>query len=677
MTRPIVNHPSGPPHQGDRAAIDAAAQSLATDPVLAERQARAVLSRLPNDPRGVLILASARRRQGDCQAALALLEPLAKAYPKAAHTQYELGLSLAGLGRTDRAVSALRQAVALKRDMADAWRALGDQLFLAGDAEGAEAGYAEYRRAAITDPRLKEAADALFHSAFGQAEHLLRQRLTADPNDTAALRMLAEAYLRQSRSADAEILLAHCLALDPGLDDARFSYANALFQQQKAVPALAQIERLLAERPDEPAYRNLAAACLGLVGEHDRVNSLYEGLLADYGKQPRIWLNYGHALRTVGRQAEAVAAYKRCIALAPGLGEAYWSLANLKVASFTPDEEASMARHLARPDIPADDRLHLHFALGKALEDRGDYAASFEHYAQGAKLRRAQIRYDADQTTRHVERSKAVFTADFFAARTGGGFSSDEPIFIVGLPRSGSTLVEQILASHSAVEGTMELPDIGFIAQELGWSESGEADSPYPASPYPACLAALDDARRADLGRAYLDATRIHRKLGRPFFIDKMPNNFHHLGLIQLILPGSKIIDVRRHPIASGFSAFKQHFARGQNFSYDLTDIGRYYRDYVALLSHFDDVLPNRIHRVSYERLVEDTETEVRQLLEYCNLPFEEGCLKFYQNDRAVRTVSSEQVRRPISREGLNQWRHYEPWLGPLSDALGSIADSV
>ncbi len=669
MTRRVVDHLSAITVADPRAAIDEAARVLATDPSMAERQARAVLNRLPGDPRALLILASARRRQGDCDAALAILEPLAKAYPRAAHTQYELGLSRAGLGQTAGAIPALRQAVALKPDMADAWRALGELLFLAGDAQGAEAAFAEYGRASVTDPRLGEAADALFQGRLDRAERCLRRHLTAEPADTTALRLLAEVFVRQMRSADAEILLAHCLELDPGLDDVRFSYANALFQQQKAARAVPHVELLLAAKPRDPAYRNLLAACLALVGEYERVNGLYEGLLAEYGKQPKIWLNYGHALRTVGRQAEAVAAYKRCIALAPGLGEAYWSLANLKVASFTTEEEAAMLRQVARPDISPDDRLHLHFALGKALEDRGDYAASFEHYARGAKMRRGQIRYDADRTTRHVERSRALFTPEFFAARAGGGCVSDEPIFIVGLPRSGSTLVEQILASHSAVEGTMELPDIGFIAKDLGWSESGDSTRPYPES-----LAGLDDARRSELGRAYLDATRVHRKLGRPFFIDKMPNNFHHLGLVHLILPGAKIIDIRRGPMASCFSAFKQHFARGQNFSYDLTELGRYYRDYVDLMSHFDAVLPNRVHRISYENLIENTEGEIRKLLDYCGLPFEEGCLAFHENDRAVRTVSSEQVRRPISRAGLNQWRHYEPWLAPLRAALGLAA---
>jgi hypothetical protein len=349
--------------------------------------------------------------------------------------------------------------------------------------------------------------------------------------------------------------------------------------------------------------------------------------------------------------------------LAPGLGDAYWSLANLKVASFSAAEEAAMQAQAARDDLSTDDRLHLHYALGKAFEDRGDYAASFENYASGARLRREAIAYSADEGHAQMLRSKRVFTPSLFADHEGQGHPSDEPIFILGLPRSGSTLIEQILASHSAVEGTMELPYIGLIALSLGARGAGD--------PYPEAMATLDAGALARLGESFTDSAGQHRKLGKPFFIDKMPNNFSHIGLIQLILPKAKIIDARRHPLGVCFSAFKQHFAQGQNFTYDLGDLGRFYRDYVELMAHFDTVLPGRIHRVIYEDLVEDTETQVRRLLDYCGLPFEEGCLRFYENTRAVRTVSSEQVRRPIFRGGLDQWRHYEPWLGPLKAALG------
>ena len=644
------------------ATIARAAALLATDPTEAARLAEGLFRLAPNDPRVLLILGSARRRMGNPQAAKAVLAPLAKAYPRAANTQYELGLTLAELDEPAQATTALKQATAVNRDLADAWRVLGDLAFKAGDTASADSAYAQHRRASITDPDLRGAAEAIFAGRLAEAEDVLRARLSRHLADATATRMLGELYLRRARYGDAEVLFARCLELDPAHDGARFSYADALFRQQKAPQAIAEVEPLLARAPKDPAYLNLYAACLALVGEDARVVALYEGLLADYPRQPRLWLNYGHNLRAVGRREDAVVAYQKSLELAPGLGDAYWSLANLKVAAFTAADEAAMAAALARPDLTTDDRLHLHYALGKALEDRGDAAASFGHYAEGAALRRAETPYDPDATTAYVRRTEALFTPEFLAARAGAGSASNAPIFIVGLPRSGSTLVEQILASHSQVEGTMELPDIGFIARTFG-------------DAYPEALGELSGPTLAALGAGYVAATAVHRKLGRPFFIDKMPNNFLHLGLILLILPHARIIDARRHPMGSGFSAFKQHFAQGQSFSYDLADLGRYYRDYVELMAHFEAVRPGRVHRLIYEDLIEDTETEVARLLDYCGLPFEPACLKFYENSRTVRTVSSEQVRRPIFRGGLDQWRAYEPWLGPLKAALGPALD--
>jgi hypothetical protein len=367
-------------------------------------------------------------------------------------------------------------------------------------------------------------------------------------------------------------------------------------------------------------------------------------------------------LRTVGRREDAAAAYRRGITLDPALGEAYLGLANLQTP-LTASEAAAMGREVERPDLAPRDRAYLSFALGRALEASGDAAGAFASYARGAALRRAETPYEARAFTTYVQTSISVFSADFFAARRDFGAEADDPIFIVGLHRSGSTLIEQILASHSEVEGTMELPDVGLIARDLGWSTAG-AD-------YPACLADLSREAADALGRRFIEATRPQRRLGRRFFVDKMPNNFQHLGLIQLMLPRARIIDARRHPCGACVSAFKQHFADAQAFTYDLGDLGRYYRDYVALMDHFDAVLPGRVHRVIYEDMVEDTEGEVRRLLAHCGLSFEPACLAFHENDRAVRTVSSEQVRRPINREGLDQWRRFEPWLGPLKDALG------
>ena len=641
-------------------ALERATALLVDKPLLARRQAEEILRVVPGDPRALLIVGAAHRMGGDPRGGRDVLEPLAAAQPRAASVHYELGQCLAALGEADKAIAALRRATALKPGMPEAWRALGDQLTLIGDAPSADAAYAQHIRASVHDPLLMQAAVALCEDRLGIAEHLLRDHLKRNPTDVAALRMLAELGTRLGRYGEAEAMLARCLELAPSFDGARHNYAIVLYRQQKSTEAIPHIEALLAKSPRDPGYRNLMAAALGLVGEYGRAIAIYEDVLGEYPNQPKIWLAYGHALRTAGRRGDAVAAYQRSIAMAPRLGEAYWSLANLKTERFTPREEAAMRERLDDPELDLEDRLHLHFALGKALEDRGEFADSFAQYANGAALRRSETPYDAARTTEDTRLSQALFTRDFFASRGEGGAPSAAPIFIVGLPRSGSTLIEQILSSHSAVEGTMELPDLPRIARALG------VDGDYFVR-----LAAMTAKERTMLGEEFLAAARVHRKLGRPFFIDKMPNNCRHVGLIDLILPHAKIIDARRHPMAACFSAFKQLFARGQGFSYDLDDVGRYYLDYVTLMNHFDAVRPGRVHRVIYEDMVDDMETEVRRLLDHCGLPFEAGCLRFHETERPVRTASSEQVRLPLYREGLDHWRNFEPWLGPLKAALG------
>jgi tetratricopeptide (TPR) repeat protein len=444
-----------------------------------------------------------------------------------------------------------------------------------------------------------------------------------------------------------------------------------LNRQNKAVELNRETDLLLQAEPANPAFRVLKAAALARIGEFDAAIAIYEAVLKAFPDHVKVWLSRGHALKSAGRNAESVGAYSRAIDLMPSFGEAWWSLANLKTYRFTPEQVSAMRVQLGRADLSHEDRLHLEFALGKALEDAGDWAGSFDHYAEGNRLRRHELSYDAADLGGLVERSKALFTREFFAARAGQGDAAADPIFVVGLPRSGSTLIEQILASHSAVEGTQELAEIVAMARGLGQGRP-HGDAPL----YPGVLADLDPERLRALGAEYLERTRIQRKTDRPLFIDKMPNNFAHIGLISLILPNAKIIDARRHPMAVGFSAYKQHFAAGQNFSYDLEELGLYYRAYVELMDHVDQVLPGRVHRVIYERVVEDTEGEVRRLLDYCGLPFEPACLRFYENDRAVRTASSEQVRRPIFRDAVEHWRNYEPWLGPLKAALGPVLDS-
>jgi tetratricopeptide (TPR) repeat protein len=449
-----------------------------------------------------------------------------------------------------------------------------------------------------------------------------------------------------------------------------------LSRQNKSREALTQVDLVLATEPENPNYRNLKATVLVGIGEYHQAIDLYTRILAEYPNQAKIWLSFGHVLKTAGRLEESIRAYRKSLELAPHLGEAYWSLANLKTYRIEGADIEAMLAQLARANTSTDDRLHLHFALGKAYEDEAQFETSFEHYERGNHLRRSQLHYSAADNTSLVQRSRALYTREFFGTRRGAGCQAPDPIFIVGLPRAGSTLLEQILSSHSLVEGTMELYDMISLARSLGDSVERSGPGEHAVTTYPEVLATMSLDGLRELGERYLERTRIQRKTDAPFFIDKMPNNWLHVGLIQLILPNARIIDARRHPLGCCFSAFKQHFARGQSFSYSLEDVGGYYRDYVELMAHFDTVLPGRVHRVLYESMIEDTAAEVRRLLDYCGLPFEEQCLRFYENERAVRTASSEQVRRPIFRDGLEQWRHFEPWLAPLRTALGPVLES-
>jgi predicted Zn-dependent protease len=649
-------------------ALSHARRLLEGNPVLAAEQAAEILKAVPNHPLATLLLGVARRMNGDAASAVAILERLAARKPNWAAVQYELGVALIEVPSRDAALAALRRAVALQPDMPDAWRDIGDQLTLLGDKGGADAAYARHIRASTKDPRLMAAAHALCDNKIGQAELSLREHLKKHPTDVAAIRMFAEVAGRLGRYQDAENLLIRCLELAPGFNAARYNYAMALYRQNKSIAALQQIDRLTASEPRNSGYRNLKAVVLANIGDYQESLEIYADVLEKHPEQSRIWMSYGHALATAGRQADSIAAYRRCIALAPTLGEAYFSLANLKTFRFDAAEVQQMQTYVARGDLADADRTHFHFAIGKALEDSRSFAESLEHYAAGNKLRRVVVDWDPAEITTLVRRSKALFTKEFFAAREEFGSPDRAPIFIVGLPRAGSTLLEQILASHSSVEGTMELPDIMSMAAKLGGKRvAGEEWA------YPNVLANLSAAESCALGEQYIEQTRIQRKTKKPFFIDKMPNNFLHIGLIRLALPRARIIDARRHPMACCFSVFKQYFAQGQRYSYSFEHLAQFYRDYVDLMAHFDAVVPGAIHRVIYERMVQDTEGEVRRLLEYCGLPFEPATLSFYQNDRAVRTASAQQVRQPIFREGLDQWRNYEPWLEPLQQALGDV----
>lgn len=522
-------------------------------------------------------------------------------------------------------------------------------------------------------PEVISAAAAMQRGEIAVAERLLRKRLRDAPADVVAIRMLAEVAGRIGRYGDAERLLARALELAPDFDAARANYVTVLHRQSKFAAAHAEADRLIARDPKDVGHLAVKAAVLVRTGDYEAALAAYEAILARHPEEAKLWVSYGHVLKTVGRRDKSIAAYRRATKAAPTLGDAWWSLANLKTVRLDAHDIAAMTAALSQTTRP-EDQYHLHFALGKAFEDAHQWATSFEHYAIGNAMRRAELSYDPEQSTAHLAATRALMTSKAFSARLGTGHPACDPIFIVGLPRSGSTLIEQILASHSQVEGTMELPDIGSISADL----SGRHDAPkgQPSSSYLEKLLTLSPEDLAALGSRYLDGTRIQRKTKRPLFIDKMPNNFAHIGLIHLILPNAKIIDARRAAMATGFSAFKQHFSRGQGFTYDLTELGRYYRDYVAMMAHYDDVLPGRIHRVQHEKLVANPEVEIALLLAHCDLPFESGCLNFHTNERSVRTASSEQVRRPLSDEGIDHWRHYQPWLGPLAVALEGLADA-
>jgi tetratricopeptide (TPR) repeat protein len=650
-------------------ALEHTQRLLTSEPRLAAEQATEILKAAPGHPLASLLLGVALRRAGDPAASQSVLEPLAQSQPNWAAVHHELGLTLGVRRNGDGAVAALRRAVSLKPEMPDAWRALGDHLTAIGDATGADEAYAQHIKFSTRDPRLMEAAAALCENRIPVAESLLRAHLKQHPTDVPAMRMLAEVAARLHRYADAEVLLERALELAPSFVPARHNYAVILHRARKPGAAWIQIQKLLEADPHNPSYRTLKAALASSIGDFEEALQLYAGVLEEYPHNARVWMSYGHSLKTANRQADCVQTYRKSIELAPQLGEAYWSLANLKTFKFQPVDIEAMQAQLTRDSLSPEDRFHFHFALGKAFEDAGQFADSFKHYEEGNRLRRQIVGYDAQWNTELMQRAKALFTPEFFAARAGQGASAPDPIFIVGLPRSGSTLLEQILSSHPLVEGTMELADIPNIVKKLGGSAT-RGKSTYPAQIEP--LEA--DALRA-LGERYLEQTRIYRRTDAPFFIDKLPNNFAHTGLIHLILPHAKIIDARRHPLGCCFSGYKQHFARGQHFTYSLDEIGRYYRDYVELMAHYDAVLPGRVHRVFYERMIEDTEGEVRRVLDYCGLPFDQRCLRFYENERAVRTASSEQVRRPIYREGVDHWVNYEPWLGPLKSALGSVLE--
>ena len=629
------------------------------------RGARSILPDAPENRDLLVIAATSQRHLQQIPEALEMLVRLERTQPRFSRLHQERGLCYVALKDAPRAIESLLLAVNINPALPASWKMLKGLYRLTGDAQNAEIAAQHVALLEALPPDVVRATSLFSDGELGLAEHVTRAFLLQHGDHPEAMRLLARIALAHDALDDAETLLEAVLALEPDYRAARYDYAETLIKRQKHQAASEQVEQLLDIDPTNAAYRTLAATAAVGLGQNEKALGIYRAML---DQAPASWdvpLWMGHALKTLGQVPQAIEAYRAAAAARPDFGDAYWSLANLKTYRFTAEEIARMRAEEASAAIAPEDRWHLCFALGKALEDRGEIAESWTWYERGNALKRAESRYRPEIIETNTRKQAEVCTREFFQARAGWGDPRPDPIFIVGLPRSGSTLIEQILASHSQVEGTQELSDIQRIVLDLQGRDPDLGDPRYPA--------ALADLTREDfrrLGERYLADTQVYRS-GRPVFIDKMPNNFRHIGLIHLMLPNARIIDARREPMACCFSNLKQLFAHGQEFTYSAEDIARYYRTYLDLMRHWDEALPGRVLRVHHEDVVDDVEASVRRLLDYCGLDFEPACVDFHANRRSVRTPSSEQVRQPIFRDGLDQWRKFEPWLGAIGTALG------
>jgi tetratricopeptide (TPR) repeat protein len=627
--------------------------------------AEALAVKVPENRDALYMIAVSQRYLNRVPEALATLERLEGHHAGFSRLFQERGHCFVAIRDAAQAIEAFITAVNINPALPASWRILQTLYRMTGQTENAEMAGAHVATLARLPPDIVTATAMFSDGELVPAEGLVRAYLLKHGNDVEAMRLLARIGLQQDVLDDAETLLEAVLTLAPDYRAARYDYATALLRRHKHQQAVAELEKLLQLDPGNRVYRTTYATAIVGLGDHERALGLYRELLVDAPRAADLHLSVAHSHKALGRQQEAIDAYHAAAAARPNYGDAYWSLANLKTYRFADDEISRMRAEEAAATTVLVDRYHLCFALGKAFEDRGEFAESYRYYETGNALKKSESRYRPEPVERNTRLQKAICTEEFFAARRDVGCDSPDPIFIVGLPRSGSTLLEQILASHSKVEGTMELADIPRMVLEL---QGREPDNENPS--YPRVLEKLTPEDFRKLGGQYLGDTRIFRT-GKPFFIDKMPNNFRHLGLIHLILPNAKIIDARRNAMACCFSNFKQLFAAGQEFTYSLEDIGRYYRTYLELMAHWDSVLPGKVLCVEHEDVVDDLEGNVRRILDFCGLEFEPQCVEFYKTERSIRTASSEQVRRPIFKEGIDQWRNFEPWLGPLKEVLG------
>ena len=627
---------------------------------------------LETDPQNVEALymsAVCQRYTANFEAALAVLTQIKVIAPEHGRAHQEEGHTYRDMGRADDALRAYSRACRFNPALEASWQGQLKILTAKDMQREAVQVQAQLERLQALPKPLIGIMDLIAQGRLLKAEEYCRQFLLKIPNHVEGMRLLADIGIRLGVLDDAEFLLESALVFEPDNMRARMDYVRALRKRQKFQQALQQAKYLLDKAPKNPQFQSIFAIESMQNGNYEDALNAFDKVLTQIPRDPTTLTSKGHLYKTRGDYDSSVSSYHAALDSQPQYGEAYYSLANLKVYPFSDGEIETMLVQESDENLSHIDRTYFSFALGKAYEDRGDFDTSFNYYERGNRLKKSQSRYDALQISADLQAQSDVCTAEFFSNRPGVGHHAADPIFIVGLPRAGSTLLEQILSSHSLVDGTLELPNIPALSQRLR-RRGRQSD----ASEYPEILGELTAEELETFGEEFISDTRIHRQ-GAPFFIDKMPNNFRHIGLINLILPNAKIIDARRHPMSCCFSGYKQLFAEGQEFSYDLTDIGRYYVDYVALMGHWDEVLPGKILRVQYEDVVADVDTQVARILDYCGLPFEEACINFHKTDRSVRTPSSEQVRQPIFKSGLAQWRNFESQLGPLKDALGAVLD--
>jgi tetratricopeptide (TPR) repeat protein len=624
-----------------------------------------LLTQAPDHRDALLFAAISLRYLSRVPDALSTLQILERHHPRFSRLYEERGHCLVVLKQAAPAIEAFLRAVNFNYALASSWRMLDGLYRMTGQSDNAGMAGSHVATLKKLPQEIVTATGLFLDGDLDVAESLIRAYLLQHGDHIEGMRLLARIGVARNVLDDPELLLAAVLERAPDYRTARREYAEVLLDLHKYQDARRELDRLLKEEPDNRLFKTLyATSCVGL-GEHERAIELYRQLLRDVPEDADLHLSIAHAQKTLGLQRESIDSYRKAAACRPTFGDAYWSLANLKTYRFSDQELSHLRAAESAPNTGAVDRYHLCFALGKALEDRGEYADSFHYYALGNALKRAESKYRSEIIENNTRQQVEVFTPEFIARHAGAGAPNPDPIFIVGLPRSGSTLLEQILASHSRVEGTQELANIQQIVGKL---RGRDPDLNNPLYPRILTRLAAEDFRK--LGEQYLADTQVYRS-GKSFFIDKMPNNFRHLGLIHLMLPNARIIDARREPMACCFSNLKQLFANGQEFTYSIDDIARYYRTYLELMRHWDQVLPGRVLRVQHEDVVEDLEGNVRRLLDFCGLEFEPQCIDFHKTERSVRTASSEQVRQPIYREGLNQWKHYELWLDPLNNALG------